>query len=118
MDGSRITKDRAKALRRSMGLPEVLLWKALKGGAVDRLHFRKQHPIGPYILDFYCDAAKLAVEVDGATHGTEDRPERDDRRDAWLAAQGIATLRLPASLVLRDVDAAVRTIVGHLQLGD
>jgi len=44
MDGSRITKDRAKALRRSMGLPEVLLWKALKGGAVDRLHFRKQHP--------------------------------------------------------------------------
>jgi len=75
-------------------------------------------PIGPYILDFYCDAAKLAVEVDGATHGTEDRPERDDRRDAWLAAQGIATLRLPASLVLRDVDAAVRTIVGHLQLGD
>ena len=118
MDGSRITKDRAKALRRSMSLPEVLLWKALKGGAVDRLHFRKQHPIGPYILDFYCDAAKLAVEVDGATHGTEDRPERDDRRDAWLAAQGIATLRLPASLVLRDVDAAVRTIVGHLQLGD
>jgi len=118
MDGSRITKDRAKALRRSMSLPEVLLWKALKGGAVDRLHFRKPHPIGPYILDFYCDAAKLAVEVDGATHGTEDRPERDDRRDAWLAAQGIATLRLPASLVLRDVDAAVRTIVGHLQLGD
>jgi very-short-patch-repair endonuclease len=118
MDGSRVTKDRAKALRRTMSLPEVLLWKALKGGAVDRLHFRKQHPIGPYVLDFYCDAAKLAVEVDGASHGAGDRPARDERRDAWLAAQGIATLRLPASLILRDVDAAVRTIAGCLQHGD
>src|SRR6201996_6034196 len=114
MDGSRVTKDRAKALRRTMSLPEVLLWKALKGRAVDRLHFRKQHPIGPYVLDFYCDAAKLAVEVDGAGHGFGDRPERDERRDAWLAAQGIDTLRLPASLILRDVDAAVRTIRGYL----
>ena len=118
MDGSRITKDRAKALRRTMSLPEVLLWKALKGGAIERLHFRKQHPIGPYILDFYCDAAKLAVEVDGASHGAGDRPDRDERRDAWLATQGIATLRLPASLILRDLDAALRTIMGYLQHGD
>ena len=118
MGGSRVTKDRAKALRRTMSLPEVLLWKAIKGGAVDRLNFRKQHPIGPYVLDFYCDAAKLAIEVDGATHGAGDRPARDERRDAWLADQGIATLRLPASLVLRDVDDAVRTIVGYLRHGD
>jgi very-short-patch-repair endonuclease len=118
MDGSRVTKDRAKALRRIMSLPEVLLWKAIKGGAVDRLHFRNQHPIGPYVLDFYCDAAKLAVEVDGASHGAGDRPVRDERRDTWLAARGIATLRLPASLILRDVDDAVRTIAGYLQHGD
>jgi very-short-patch-repair endonuclease len=118
VDGSRLTKDRAKALRRTMSLPEVLLWKAIKGGAVDRLHFRKQHPMGPYVLDSYCDAAKLAVEVDGADHDAGDRPERDARRDAWLAARGVATLRLPASLVLEDVDAAVRTIAGYLQHGD
>jgi very-short-patch-repair endonuclease len=118
MDGSRITKDRAKALRRTLSLPEVLLWKALKGGAIDRLRFRKQHPVRPYVLDFYCDGAKLAVEVDGASHGTGDRPVRDERRDAWLAEQGIATLRLPASLILRDVNDAFRTIVGYLQHGD
>ena len=118
MDGSRITKDRAKALRRTLSLPEVLLWKAIKGGAVGRLQFRRQHPIGPYVLDFYCHAANLAVEVDGASHGAGDRPVRDARRDAWLAAQGTTTLRLPASLVLRDVDAAVRTIAGYLQHGD
>jgi very-short-patch-repair endonuclease len=117
MDGSRVTKDRAKALRRAMSLPEVLLWKAIKGGKLDGLHFRKQHPIGPYVLDFYCDAARLAVEVDGASHGAEDRPQRDERRDAWLADQGIETLRLSASLVPRDVDDAVRTIRGFLEHG-
>src|SRR3954470_5526810 len=101
-----------------MSLPEVLLWKAIRGGGIDRLRFRRQHPIGPYVLDFYCDAAKLAVEVDGASHGGGDRPQRDERRDAWLADQGIATLRLPASLILRDVDAAMRTIWGYLQHGD
>jgi very-short-patch-repair endonuclease len=115
---TRVPPKQAKALRRTMSLPEVLLWKTIKGGAVDRLHFRKQHAIGPYVLDFYCDAAKLAVEVDGASHGAGDRPVHDERRDAWLAAQGIATLRLPASLILRDVDDAVRTIRGYLEHGD
>jgi very-short-patch-repair endonuclease len=118
MDGSRVTKDRAKTLRRAMSLPEVLLWKAIKGRQVNRLHFRKQHPVGPYVLDFYCDAERLAIEVDGASHGAGDRLERDERRDAWLAAQGVVTLRLPAALVLRDVDDAVRTILGFLEHGD
>ncbi|WP_309603802.1 DUF559 domain-containing protein [Phenylobacterium sp.] len=118
MDGSRVTKDRAKTLRRAMSLPEVLLWKAIKGRQVDGLHFRKQHPVGPYVLDFYCDAAKLAIEVDGSSHSFGDRPERDEWRDAWLAAQGIETLRLSAALILRDLDDAVRTILGLLEHGD
>ncbi len=118
MDGSRVTKDRAKALRASMSLPEVLLWKALKGRKLNGLHFRKQHPMGPYILDFYCDAEKLAVEVDGAGHGFGERPQRDERRDAWLREQGVATLRLSASHVLRSVDDATRTILGYLETRD
>src|SRR5690349_1142787 len=97
-----------------MSLPEVLLWSATKGRQVDGLQFRKQHPIGPYVLDFYCDAAKLAVEVDGASHGTEDRPDRDERRDAWLAGKGVRTLRLPAELVLRDPNDALDTIAAYL----
>ena len=118
MDGSRVTKDRAKTLRRAMSLPEVLLWKAIKGRQVDGLHFRKQHPVGPYVLDFYCDAARLAIEVDGSSHSFGDRPERDERRDSWIAAQGIATLRLSAALILRDVDDAARAIRGFLEHGD
>ena len=117
MDAPRTTKDRAKQLRQAMTLPEVLLWKAIKGRKIHGLHFRKQHPLGPYVLDFYCDAEKLAVEVDGASHGLGDRPARDERRDAWLAAQGITTLRLSAALALSDMDAALRMILGHLEFG-
>ncbi len=118
MDAPRTTKDFAKGLRQQMSLPEVLLWKAIKGRKLNGLQFRKQHPVGPYILDFYCDAEKLAVEVDGGVHGFGDRPERDERRDAWLLERGVRTLRLSASLILADVDDATRTIVGHIEGGD
>jgi very-short-patch-repair endonuclease len=97
----------ALRLRRSMSLPEVLLWKAIKARRLDGLHFRRQHPVGPYIL---CDSARLCIEVDGYAHGTGGRPARDGRRDSWLAEQGIRTLRLRAALILEDVDAAVGTI--------
>jgi|KBSSwiStaDraftv2_1062776.scaffolds.fasta_scaffold00811_34 very-short-patch-repair endonuclease len=54
----------AKSLRRSLSLPEVLLWQELKKSARGRLQFRKQHPFGPYVLDFYCAKARLCVEID------------------------------------------------------
>ena len=111
MDAPDETRDFARTLRRRLSLPEGLLWRALKGRKADGLHFRRQHPIGPYVLDFYCAAAELAVEVDGRSHDVDSGPAADARRDAWLADQGIRTLRLPAYLVLTDLDAAVRTIV-------
>ena len=72
--------------------------------------FRRQHPIGPYGLDFYCAAAKLCVEVDGQTHWLGDAQARDLERDAWLALRGVRTLRLSASLVFEDLDTALRMI--------
>ena len=71
----------SRALRRTMSLPEVLLWQQLKGKATGR-KWRKQHPAGPYSLDFYCDGAKLCVEVDGEAHDRGDRPAKDAARDA------------------------------------
>lgn len=106
-------RDAARQLRRRMSLPEVLLWKELKGGKIG-LHFRKQHPIGPYVLDFYCAEANLAVEVDGQSHGTGDHPLRDARRDIWLAEKGVRTLRLTARDVLNspyDIALGIRTFV-------
>ncbi|MBL8770764.1 MAG: endonuclease domain-containing protein [Phenylobacterium sp.] len=111
MDAARPVRDRAWVYRRALSLPEVILWKALKGRRAGGLHFRRQHPLGPYVLDFYCDALKLDVEVDGQGHGFGDRPARDARRDAWLRSRGVRTLRLSAATVLRDVDDAVRTIL-------
>ena len=102
--------ERARHLRRKMTLPEVLLWTELRGRKFDGLRFRRQHPLGPYILDFYCDTPKLAVEVDGAGHDHPDAMRHDSARDAWLAAHGVLVLRLPASLVLSDLEEALQAI--------
>jgi very-short-patch-repair endonuclease len=93
-----------------MTLPEILLWQELRkrpGG----LKFRRQRPTGEKLsLDFYCSDARLAIEVDGEVHGLGDRPQRDARRDAWLASAGIATLRIAATDILRDIEG----VVGHI----
>ena len=107
----KITKDRAKTLRRTMSLPEVLLWKAIKGGAIDRLQFRRQHPIGPYVLDFYCAKANLAAEIDGMSHDMGDRPSRDEHRDAWLKKHGVTVMRIAARELMQSVDETADAIV-------
>ena len=103
------TGERAKALRRSMSPPEIALWLALRerpGG----FKFRKQHPSGPFVADFYCHAARLVIEIDGTAHDFGDRPDRDLRRDAWFRARGLDVLRIPAVEIMRDIDAVVRGI--------
>jgi very-short-patch-repair endonuclease len=92
-----------------MTLPEVKLWLALRRGGVAGLKFRKQHPFGPFILDFYCEAAKLAVEVDGWSHNMGPLG-RDERRDRWLTRQDVRVLRFTAEDVLKDLDGVVRSI--------
>jgi very-short-patch-repair endonuclease len=110
MAAPRRTINRARDLRKAMSLPEVLLWGQLRGETLADLRFRRQRPVGPYILDFYCAQARLAVEVDGQGHDFASQTAHDERRDSWLAEQGIRVLRLPAKLVLEDMDSAVRTI--------
>lgn len=111
MDAPRQTVDRARELRRKLTLPEVLMWTALRGRRLSGLRFRRQHPIGPYILDFYCDDARLAVEIDGERHSEPDRMLHDERRAAWLADQNVRVIRIPARDVLADMDA----VLGHVR---
>jgi very-short-patch-repair endonuclease len=98
----------ARRLRRDLSLPEKLLWVRLRRAEV---RFRRQHPIGPYVLDFYCPAAKLAIEVDGAAHDFGDRPQCDEARTEWLNEQGFMVLRIPAKDVLADPDAVADALL-------
>jgi very-short-patch-repair endonuclease len=93
-----------------MSLPEVLLWERLRGRR-NGLSFRRQHPIGPYVADFYCAAARLVVEVDGETHADAWRSASDDYRDQFMQENGYQVLRLTAADVLKDVDVAATAIL-------
>ncbi|WP_271069094.1 DUF559 domain-containing protein [Caulobacter sp. NIBR1757] len=112
------TRHFARKLRRQMTLPEVVLWQVLRGCRLEGLKFRRQHAFGPYILDFYCAEARLAVEVDGAFHYEEGGPEYDAERDAYCARYGIRTLRLPARVVLKEMSVAADTILAAVAGGD
>jgi very-short-patch-repair endonuclease len=101
----------ARRLRRNLSPPEAWLWSRLRARAAEAPIFRRQHPIGPYVLDFYCAKARLAVEVDGIGHDMGDRPQRDLRRDTWLRAQGVSVMRVPASQVMRAIDDVVDAIL-------
>jgi very-short-patch-repair endonuclease len=104
------TVKRARKLRSEMSLPEGLLWRELRKRPGD-FKFRRQHPAGIYVLDFYCAAVRLAIEVDGATHDSIRAAKADQARSNFLRSQHVATLRIPASAVLKDLEAAVVRIV-------
>jgi very-short-patch-repair endonuclease len=92
-----------------MSPPEAKLWSLLRRRP-DGFKFRHQHPAGPYTLDSYCAAVRLAIELDGLSHDLGDNPVRDERRDAWLLKQGIRTIRFAAQEVMRDPESVITSI--------
>ncbi len=100
--------ERARRLRQEQSPPEAVLWSKLRDGRLAGLKFRRQHPVGPYIVDFFNPAARLVIEIDGRIH--ERHPAKDRERDRWMKADGIRVLRIPAHEVSRDLDAVLRTI--------
>jgi len=117
MDAPKLTIGRARELRRKLTLPEVILWNAIRARKLNGARFRRQHPIGPYILDFYCDQAKLAVEIDGAVHDHPVQIGHDQRRTAWLEAQGVAVFRIPAREVLGNLESVLITLRHRTRVG-
>lgn len=100
-------RDRAKNMRRTMTQPEKTLWFLLRRNSLG-WHFRRQHPIGPFILDFYCAALKLCIEVDGPAHA--EQAEYDARRTSWLNNEGIAVMRFSAS----DVETRPAAVIAAI----
>jgi very-short-patch-repair endonuclease len=101
------TQDQARSLRRSGTGAEQDLWYRLRAGRLDGLKFRRQHPIPPYIVDFYCDALKLVVEIDGSQHNED----VDGARIHFLLNLGLRVLRFWDNEVLQQTDAVLEAIL-------
>jgi very-short-patch-repair endonuclease len=97
-----------------MNKTEWRLWNRLRMRQLDGWKFRRQHPIGPYFVDFYCPAARLVVEIDGPTHGEEAQWAYDERRADWLREQGHEVLRFWITDLDESLDEVVETIFVHL----
>ncbi|MDL2351556.1 MAG: DUF559 domain-containing protein [Pseudomonadota bacterium] len=110
MNGPLETLKRARKLRGEMSLPQVLLWAELRKRPAGR-KFRRQHPAGIYVLDFFCSSLRLALEVVGIAHDSIEGARKDEVRAQFLRSQHIATLRVPAKTVLNDIHAVVARIV-------
>jgi very-short-patch-repair endonuclease len=91
-DASQARTGRARQLRRQQTPAERRLWFLLRNGRAGGVLFRRQHAVGPYVLDFFCPAAALAIEVDGDSHFTPEGVASDRRRDAFLGRLGILVL--------------------------
>jgi len=89
---------------------ETVLWRYLKAHHVDDLAFRRQAPIGTYIADFVCHAARLVVEVDGESHDFDSRQAYDATRDAWFKSQGYEVLRFTNGQVTQNLMGVVEVI--------
>ena len=103
---------RARKLRREMSLPERMLWQQLRLRPAG-LKFRRQHPIGPYVVDFCCVSERFVVEGDGSAHDNIDRVKFDERRVAFIKENGFRVLRVNASRVLADALAVAEAIVAR-----
>ena len=105
---------RARAHRKAPTASEALLWSQLRGKALG-VRWRRQHPAGPFILDFYCASAGLVVEVDGASHDGPDATACDRARDEALTSVGLRIIRVKAWLVERDIASVLAVIRAALQ---
>ncbi|MEX2285858.1 MAG: DUF559 domain-containing protein [Planctomycetaceae bacterium] len=100
--------ERAHELRLDSTFPERLLWSRLRSKRLAGFKFRRQHIIGPFVVDFYCADAKLVVELDGRSH--DHRSKQDDQRTEYLHEQGLSVVRYFNDEVLDDVDAVAEDI--------
>ena len=100
----------AKRLRETTTGAEDLLWRRLRRFPVSGTHFRRQVPIGPYVADFACMAARLIIEVDGSQHGRDDLRKRDEERTHWLEAEGYRVIRFWNNDLTANMDGVLEAI--------
>lgn len=107
--------DRARQLRRDQTWAEKLMWRWLRDRRFSGYKFRRQHPLGRYTLDFFCEEADLNIELDGGQHGFPEQRQKDLEREQFLQSLGIKTLRFWNSHLRRDAQGIRDTIFNELQ---
>ena len=105
----------AKALRKSETLPETKLWEQLRNRQLGNFKFRRQAPIGKYIVDFVCPEKMLVVELDGWTHSTREELAHDKRRTAFLNEAGYRVMRITNIETMQAMDEVLKLILDELQ---
>ena len=100
---------RGRQLRKDSTFPERRLWNAIRGSRLCGLKFRRQHAIGPFLVDFYCREQRLVIELDGASHS--DQGQYDLERQAYLEEQNLRVIRFSNDQVLHELDGVVRGIL-------
>ena len=105
--------DRARELRRGQTPPGATLWSRLRGSQLCGYRFRRQHPIGPFVADFYFAGGRLVIELDGDSHA--DQPSRDVARTEWLLANGYQVLRITNRDLGSNMEGVLETVVANCQ---
>ncbi len=108
------TRTRARQLRKTLTDAEAILWSKLQRKALHGYRFRRQHPVGPFIADFACTEARLIIELDGATHSTQDERLEDAKREAYLRSQGWGVIRFWNADVYDNLNGVLESILQRL----
>jgi very-short-patch-repair endonuclease len=116
--GKRPLTTRARSLRSSATIAERQLWKVLRRHQLGGFQFRRQQPIGPYVVDFFCASAKLVIEIDGGQHADPSAEMRDQRRTRWLRSHGYRVLRFWNNEVLQNMEGVWQIISDAVPMSD
>jgi very-short-patch-repair endonuclease len=114
----------AKQLHRNMTRAEVKLWTRLRAHRLNDIHFRNQHAIGNYVVDFCAPRKKLIIELDGSQHLEQDASQYDEERTKYFESQGYRVIRFGNNDVMNDIEGVIRAIIFgmeselHSQEGD
>ena len=109
--------DLKRQLRSHMTGPETRLWSRLRARQLQGLKFRRQHGIGPYIVDFYCPEQSLVIEVDGDSHADADQILKDQLRDRYFQSLGLHVIRYINDDILKNLDGVLENLAERLSSG-
>jgi very-short-patch-repair endonuclease len=107
--------EKARSLRNNTTKHEQILWEHLRKNKIHGVRIKRQHPIGTYIADFYCHAAKLVIELDGASHNSADQKLYDEEREFNLKLNGLKVIRFSNQQIEKDLNNVIEEIMKEVQ---